>query len=235
MTVSNLLVPQTPISQVLITRLKTKGLQFYCNDNISTCIESEDELNLLQKEVEEKLEDVLRSLVIDVDNDHNTHETARRIAKMFIKETFVGRYAVPPVVTVFPNTKSYDEIIITKAKVRSCCAHHFQNIIGNAYVGTLAASDISGLSKIHRIVDHYARRPQTQEELTIQIADEIEHTLKPLGVGIVIKSDHFCVSCRGVNQDMSWMTTSVMRGLFKEEPSVKAEFLHLVEMSNNNL
>lgn len=220
-------------SEKIIKRLNEQHINFFANDNISSFI-SDEELSDLQYEVEEKAEALLRSLVIDTNRDHNTRNTAKRIAKMLLRETLNGRYESPPQITSFPNVKLLDEMVITKAEIKSLCSHHFQNISGFAYIGILYGENVLGLSKINRIAEHFARRPQIQEELIVQIADFLEREIKPRGIGIIIRAEHFCVSCRGVNQD-SWMTTSVMRGEFRDNPSLKAEFLHLIEMSNKNL
>lgn len=216
------------VSSNIISRLLESKTPFLANDNISAHLYSYDRDELVL-EVKNKIESLLKTLVIDTQHDHNTSETAYRIAKMFIYETLRGRYEPPPKITTFPNTKKLDELIVTKAEVKSLCSHHFQNIHGWAWVGIIYGDRLMGLSKIHRIVDHFSRRPQIQEELVVQIADFIESACNPLGVGVVIKADHSCVKSRGVEQD-SFMVSSVLRGCLLN-PTPRAEFFELVKMS----
>jgi len=212
------------------TSIKDK-LGFLCNQNISAFI-NEKERELLIDEVAEKFQDVLQSLVIDTDNDHNTNGTARRVAKMFINETFGGRYSEMPPVTDFPNVHQYDSLYtVGPISIRSTCAHHFQAIKGKCWVGILPGEKVIGLSKFNRIVDWIASRPQIQEEMTEQIADEIEKITKASGIAVVMKAEHQCMTMRGVKEHNSDMTTSVMRGDFKENPPLKAELLSLIDMS----
>ena len=120
---------KTPISEVIKQRLISKNLQFYANDTIHSCIE-ESEIALLKEEVEQKLIGVLESLVIDIEKDHNTKQTAKRIAKKYIDEIFKGRYQKPPSMASFPNAKKLDEIYtVGLITMRSTCAHHFVPIM----------------------------------------------------------------------------------------------------------
>lgn len=219
------------ISETILQRLKNDNTPYFANDNISKYIKPE-EVSQLQEEVTEKVESLLRSLLINIDEDHNTKGTAKRISKMFLHETISGRFSPPPKVTTFPNAKNLDELVITKCEVKSLCSHHFQNIIGSAYIGILYDDKVMGLSKFHRIVSYFAKRPQIQEELVIQIADYIEEIIKPRGLGIILRADHFCVKCRGVEQD-SFMTTSVMRGEMRNNDSLKTEFLNLIKLAEH--
>jgi len=216
------------ISDTITKRIKTAGAKFHCNDNIAEFIH-DHEMELLQAEVAEKFQGVLESLVIDTDNDHNTKETAKRVAKMFIKEIFSGRYKAGPAITSFPNAQSYDQLyIVGPIDVRSTCAHHFQNIIGNAWVGVFPGKNVIGLSKFNRIVDHIASRPQIQEEMTVQIADEIERITGAEGIAVVMKAEHCCMTHRGVKAHESDMVTSVMRGALREQVKLREEFFHLL-------
>jgi len=204
--------------------------RFRCNDNISDHIHSDDELQLLQKEVEGKFEEVLKALVIDTDHDHNTNETAKRVAKMFIREIFSGRYVASPTITSFPNAQSYDQLyIVGPIDVRSTCAHHFQNIVGNAWVGVFPGKNVIGLSKFNRIVDHIASRPQIQEEMTVQIANEIERITDAEGIAVVVKAEHMCMTARGVKAHESDMLTSVVRGSLREQEKLRQEFFSLLQ------
>jgi len=216
------------ISKIIRERIKEKNVPFNSTDNISEFIEP-GELSLLIDEVTERMGDVLSSLVIDTGNDHNTRDTARRIAKMYINEIFNGRYSSRPNVTAFPNAKKYDQLYVTgPITIRSVCAHHFQNFTGVAYIGVFPGSNVIGLSKFNRIAHWYAARPSIQEELTIQIADEIESLTKADGVGVIIKASHSCMTCRGIQENYSDFTTSAMRGTLRTEPTLKEEFFHIL-------
>ena len=218
-----------PMSLVIRERLKKNKSRFFANDNISEFIENEQELELLVNEVAEKFQGVLHSLIIDTSNDHNTQDTARRVAKMFVKETFNGRYAPAPKVTAFPNVTEYDELYVTgPISIRSTCAHHFQNIVGKAYIGVFPGKNVIGLSKFNRITDWIASRPQIQEEMTVQIADAIEKETQAEGVAVLVQAEHHCMTQRGVKEHESDMTTSVMRGAFRKDPSLKQEFFNII-------
>ena len=148
---------------------------------------------------------------------------------MFVHEIFRGRYYPPPPVTAFPNAKQYDQIYMTgPITINSTCAHHFQPITGKAYVGIFPGEKVIGLSKFNRLVDWIASRPQIQEEMTEQIADEIEKQTEAKGVAVVLKAKHFCMSARGVKEHDSDMLTSVVRGMFLRSTSMKTEFFSLL-------
>jgi GTP cyclohydrolase I len=217
-----------PISEIIREQLKEDGVKYFSNDNIGEYFD-EKTIELLVDEVTEKMKGVLYSLVIDTENDHNTNDTARRVAKMFIKEIFAGRYEKKPSVTSFPNASKYDGLYVTgPITIRSTCAHHMMPIVGKAYIGVLPGDDVIGLSKFNRLTDWIVSRPQIQEEMTMQVADEIMEATKAKGVAVVIKAEHFCMTHRGVREHDSDMTTSVMLGPFREDPSLKAEFLQIV-------
>ena len=208
---------------------KDKG-KFFCNDNISKYIKNETELSWIERDVTEKIEELLQCLIIDTENDHNTQETAKRMAKMFIHEIFRGRYREQPKITTFPNATNYDQLYITgPISIRSTCAHHFQNIVGKAYVGVFPGKEVIGLSKFNRLINWIAERPQIQEEMTMQIADAVEEVTGADGVAIVIRAEHMCMTHRGVKEHESDMTTSVMRGDFRNDPELKKEFLTLMQ------
>lgn len=216
------------ISEKIKERLKLYHKDFKSNDNIANYI-YENELELLQEEVAESFKQVLEALVIDTENDHNTNETAKRVAKMFIKEIFYGRYVDPPKVTAFPNVTSYDQLYVTgPITVRSMCAHHFMPIRGKCYIGVFPGTKVIGLSKFNRIVDWISSRPQIQEEMTMRIATEILNHTEASGVAVLMKAEHMCCTHRGVKEHESDMTTSVMLGKFREEQSLKQEFLSIV-------
>ena len=216
------------ISDEIRNRIKVSGAKFFCNDNISEFVSAE-ELDLLVDEVAEQFEGVLQSLVIDTEHDHNTHDTARRVAKMFIWEVFNGRYVEGPKITSFPNASNYDQLYVTgPISIRSTCAHHFQNIVGKAYIGVYPGTRVIGLSKFNRIVEWIASRPQIQEEMSEQIADEIYAETEAAGIAVLIQAEHHCMTHRGVKEHESDMTTSVMRGKFREDPALKQEFFNII-------
>lgn len=219
---------EKPISEIIRNRLEEAKVQYFANHNISKYIK-EGELELLVNEVADKFESVLQSLIIDTTNDHNTKETAKRVAKMFVKETFSGRYTSVPNITSFPNTSNYDNLYITgPISIRSTCAHHFQPIVGNCWIGVKPSSEVIGLSKFNRIVDWITSRPTIQEEMTVQIADELEKFAKTNHIAVVVKAEHMCMTHRGVKEHESDMTTSIMRGEFRTEFLLRQEFLTLV-------
>ena len=200
-----------------------------CNDNISELL-SEEQIGIMQDNVENQFQKVLDALLIDTEKDHNTQETAKRVAKMMVREVFAGRYEPKPRITSFPNANQYDELYLTgPIKIRSTCAHHFQPIVGNAWVGIFPGKNVIGLSKFNRLVDWVASRPQIQEEMTVQIADIIEKETQEEGVAVVVKAEHMCLTHRGVKEHESDMTTSVVRGSLRNEESQKREFFTLLK------
>ncbi len=219
-----------PASQRIRQRLKAAGQRFHANDNIADFIEP-GELDEMRGEVERSLQEVLRSLVIDTDSDHNTQDTAKRVAKMFVHEVFAGRYVPMPPVTEFPNASRLNELMIVgPIKVRSACSHHLCPIIGKVWVGVLPneKSNLIGLSKYARVCEWVMSRPQIQEEAVVMLADEIERRMLPDGLAIVMEADHFCMHWRGVKDDQSAMSNSVMRGSFLRDGNLRREFLALM-------
>jgi len=162
-----------PVSEVIRQRLKDSGVRFHANDNISSHIQ-EGELDQLLVEVTAKMQGVLESLVIDLDSDHNTQDTARRVAKMYVNEVFRGRYVDQPRLTDFPNVEHLNELMIVgPITIRSACSHHFCPIIGRLWVGVMpnSHSNLIGLSKFARLADWIMSRPQIQEEGVTMMAD----------------------------------------------------------------
>lgn len=211
--------------------LVKSGASFRANDNISEHLSPEQKA-ALETEVEAAVQNLLNVLVIDTANDHNTNETARRVAKMFMREIWSGRYEAAPKITEFVNHSDLDQLYLTgPITVRSTCSHHLMPIMGEAWVGVLPGSNVVGLSKFNRIIDWFASRPQIQEELTSQIADYLQEKLAPKALGVVIKASHYCMKCRGVKEASGFMTTSVVRGDMRTQPSLKNEFFNLIELS----
>ncbi len=226
-------VIEPPVSERIRARLLAARQRFHANDNISRFIEP-GELDQLSKEVENRLADVLRSLVIDIDNDHNTQETARRVAKMYLKEIFAGRYVHAPSVTEFPNVEQLSELMIVgPIRVRSACSHHLCPIIGKLWVGVMPNqhSNLIGLSKYARLAEWIMCRPQIQEEAVSQMADLLQQKMNPDGLAIVMEAEHFCMHWRGVRDTDAKMTNSVMRGSFLKNDSLRREFLTLLNLN----
>jgi GTP cyclohydrolase I len=216
------------LSEVIRERIQQAGARFHANDNIADFINF-GELDLLVDEVAYKFEGVLQSLIIDTENDHNTQDTARRVAKMFIKETFSGRYRAVPKVTAFPNM-GYKSLYTTgPISVRSTCAHHFQNIVGKCWIGIVPENEVIGLSKFNRLVHHICERPQIQEEMTTQIAEALKQYAKTENIAVVVKAEHHCMSHRGVREHNSDMSTSVMLGAFSTDAALKLEFYQILQ------
>ena len=223
------------VSARIRERLLASGHSFLANDNIADFIEP-GELPELQNEVADKFRDLLRSLVIDIDNDHNTHETAERVAKMYLQEVFKGRYHQQPKVASFPNVKKLDEIYtVGPITVRSACSHHFVPIMGNCWIGIKPGSRVIGLSKFTRVADWVFSRPHIQEEAVMILADEIEKLCEPQGLGIIVKAQHYCMKWRGVKEPQTSMINSVVRGDFRHDPSLKQEFFELIRQQESLL
>ena len=220
-----------PLSAVIRKRIQAKKARFHANDNISAFFKP-GELDVLVDEVAHKMQGVLESLVIDTKNDHNTKNTSRRVAKMFINEVFSGRYMEQPILTKFPNVSALNELmIIGPITVRSACSHHLCPIMGRVWIGVLPskASALIGLSKYSRLTEWVMCRPQIQEEAVVELADMLEDKIKPIGLAIVMDADHFCMQWRGVKDRDSKMVNSVMRGAFLKDLSLRREFLSLID------
>jgi GTP cyclohydrolase I len=223
-------LPASAVSQRVGERLRAAGVRFHANDNIADWLEA-GELEAIEQEVACKAQALLRSLVIDVEHDHNTRDTARRLAKMFVREVFAGRYQPAPAVTEFPNAERLNELMVVgPLRVRSACSHHLCPIMGRVWIGVLpnAGSNLIGLSKYARLVDWVMSRPQIQEEAVSQIANLLEQRLQPDGIAVVMEADHYCMHWRGVKDDEARMTNSVMRGAFLGDASLRKEFLSLL-------
>ena len=211
-------------------RLAAARKRYHSNDNIADFLEPGD-LEALLDEVEIKMQGVLDSLVIDTDNDHNTGNTARRVAKMYINEVFRGRYVISPTVTEFPNAEHLNELMIVgPITVRSACSHHFCPVSGKIWIGVLPNehTNVIGLSKYARLAEWVMGRPQIQEEAVVQLADLIQVKTQPDGLAIVMEATHFCMAWRGVKDMDSRMINSVMRGAFLKDPNLRREFLSLI-------
>jgi GTP cyclohydrolase I len=226
----------TPVSVKIRERLNAARKRFHANDNIADYIEP-GELEKLLDEVEDKMKHVLDSMVIDTENDHNTGDTARRVAKMYLNEVFRGRYVKPPALTEFPNVGHLNELMIVgPITVRSACSHHFCPVIGQVWIGVMPNehTNVIGLSKYARLAEWIMGRPQIQEEAVVQLADIIQERTQPDGLAIVMEASHFCMSWRGVKDMDSKMINSVMRGVFLKDPNLRREFLSLIPKKTNS-
>jgi len=224
----------TPVSVKIRERILAARKRFHANDNIADFIEP-GELDRLLDEVQSKMQGVLTSLVIDTDNDHNTGQTARRVAKMYLTEVFKGRYVKGPTVTEFPNAEHLNELMIVgPITVRSACSHHLCPVIGVIWIGVLPNehTNVIGLSKYARLAEWVMGRPQIQEEAVVQLADLIQQKTQPDGLAIVMEASHFCMGWRGVKDVDSKMINSVMRGSFLKDANLRREFLSLIPRKN---
>jgi GTP cyclohydrolase I len=221
-----------PISARIRARLQQARQRFHANDNIAELI-APGEMDDLQREVEGKVRELLASLVIDTDNDHNTRETARRVAKMYLTEVFRGRYVAEPPVTEFPNAERLNELMIVgPIAVRSACSHHFCPIMGRLWIGLMPSehSNLLGLSKYSRLAEWIMSRPQIQEEAVVQLAELLMKRVSPDGLAVVMEANHFCMHWRGVRDSDSKMVNSVMRGTFLTDAALRREFLSLLNL-----
>ena len=219
-----------PVSVKIRERLRAAKRRFNANDNIAEFIEP-GELERLLDEVTGQMQGVLDSLVIDTAGDHNTHNTARRVAKMYVNEVFRGRYVEGPTITEFPNAERLNELMIVgPITVRSACSHHFCPVIGRLWIGVLPNehTNVVGLSKYARLAEWIMGRPQIQEEAVVQLADLIQTKTKPDGLAIVMEATHYCMAWRGVKDMDSKMINSVMRGVFLKDMNLRREFLSLI-------
>lgn len=224
--------PDAPVSARIRERIQRARQRFHANDNISAFLEPGD-LDALLDEVEGKMKGVLESLVIDTESDHNTQDTARRVAKMYLTEVFRGRYVAPPPVTEFPNAERLNELMIVgPITVRSACSHHFCPIMGRLWIGLMPNehSNLIGLSKYSRLAEWVMSRPQIQEEAITQMAELLMRKVSPDGLAVVMEADHFCMHWRGVKDAETKMINSVMRGSFLKDATLRREFLSLINL-----
>ena len=225
---------QLPASERIRLRLVAADRRYHANDNIAAFVRA-GEVDELKAEVQARMQELLRALVIDTDSDHNTNETAQRVAKMYVDEVFRGRYVPMPAVTEFPNAERLNELMIVgPITVRSACSHHMCPIFGRVWIGILPNehSNLIGLSKYARICDWIMSRPQIQEEAVTMLANELQQRVRPDGLAIVMEADHFCMHWRGVKDTDTAMVNSVMRGAFLKDANLRREFLSLLPRKN---
>jgi GTP cyclohydrolase IA len=181
--------------------------------------------------IEDKFKDIMNVLGLDL-NDDSLSGTPHRVAKMFVKEIFSGLNPEnKPKISVFDNKFKYGEMLVEKnINLNSTCEHHFLPIVGKAHVAYVSSGQVVGLSKINRVVDYFARRPQVQERLTVQISNELKRILKTEDVAVIIDARHLCVSSRGIQDEGSSTITADYGGVFKDQRR-KEEFLKYLSLN----
>lgn len=211
------------------------------DDHIVSSFETPLRPDAFEKTEDEKMEiiathfkEIMDVLGLDLTDD-SLQGTPYRVAKMYVKEVFSGLDpANKPTIRLFENKFNYDQMLVEKdITFYSHCEHHFVPIYGKAHVAYISSGKVIGLSKINRIVQYYAKRPQVQERLTVQIAEELKTVLKTEDVGVVMDANHMCVSSRGVGDTNSRTGTAHFSGKFKED-AVKREFLNYINSISNN-
>jgi GTP cyclohydrolase I len=212
-------------------RIKDANKRFWAGDNISEFI-YEGEKQTLIDEAAEKFEGVLDSLIIDRENDPNSHGTAKRLAKMYFNELMQGRYDRIPTATAFPNEgeNAYTGMLVVRSELKSVCSHHHQPVTGVAYIGVIPNGKVIGLSKYTRIAQWCARRGTLQEELCNDIAREIEKATDAKHLGVYIQATHGCCENRGIMAHSSLTQTTVLKGSFKDDPATKKEFMDNIKL-----
>ena len=226
--------PALPVSARIRGRVEAAGRRYHANDNIAAFIEP-GELDKLLDEVSGKLEGVLESLVIDIKNDHNTRDTARRVAKMYLNEVFRGRYVRAAAGHRVPQCRVSQRADDRRAD------HRAQRLQPSPLPDHGPAVDRASAQRTlqpHRPVEVFAPRrmdhvrPQIQEEAITQMADLLMNKVTPDGLAVVMEADHFCMHWRGVKDNATKMINSVMRGSFLKNAALRREFLSLVNLKD---
>lgn len=215
-------------------KLQQDGKRFWAGDNISDYLEEGDKEALIE-ELSGKFEAVLQGLVIDTENDPNSNDTGRRLAKMYINELMAGRYDPMPNATAFPNDSidRYEGMLVVRSELTSMCSHHHQIVRGVAYIGIIASEKLIGLSKYTRIAQWCAERGTLQEELANDIAREIQKATGTKNLGVYIQATHGCVENRGVRAHSSLTQTTVLKGAFFDDPATKKEFMDNIKLQQS--
>ena len=218
-------------SEKIKQRLEDAGKRYWAGDNISEFIE-QGEREELVAELHKRFDAVLDSLVIDRENDPNSHDTGKRLAKMYVNELLRGRYYPAPDATSFPNEMEdrYEGMLVVRSELRSVCSHHHQPVSGVAYIGIIAADRLIGLSKYTRIAQWCSRRGTLQEELCNDIAKEIMKATGSKDVGVYIQATHGCCENRGIMAKSSLTQTTVLKGAFNSDPGTKKEFFDNIKL-----
>lgn len=219
------------LSQAIRNRMRTDNKRFWAGDNISDYVDANVKPELID-EATAAFEQVLDTLLIDRETDPNSKGTARRLAKMYYNEIMAGRYEQAPDATAFPNDSQdrYEGMLVVRSELRSMCSHHHQPVTGVAYIGIIAAEKLIGLSKYTRIAQWCARRGTLQEELCNDIAREISKATESENVAVYIQATHGCCENRGIMAHSSLTQTTVLKGSFKTDSSVKKEFFDNIKL-----
>ena len=199
----------------------------------STVMKSKDQEFLSDKEKIDRIEglfgEIMETLGLDLSDD-SLKNTPNRVAKMYVKEAFGGlNPANKPAISLFENKYNYNQMLVEKdITLYSHCEHHFVPIIGKVHVAYIPHESVIGLSKINRLVNYYAKRPQVQERLSIQIAEGLMEALGHKDVAVSIEADHLCVASRGIKDTNSYTITEFFSGVFEEE-SMQRKFLERIK------
>ncbi|WP_245509226.1 GTP cyclohydrolase I [Bradyrhizobium zhanjiangense] len=207
-------------------RLRDAGASFAANDNIAEYLLPGD-IDVIQAEVEQHVQAVLEALVIDTSRDHNTKATAKRVARMYVREVFAGRFEPAPEVTDFPSLNEL--YTLGPIAVRSTCSHHLVPMTGRMWVGVVPGEKVIGISKFVRLANWIMSRPHIQEEAAVMLADELERRILPKGLAVIVRAQHQCMIWRGVRETDTIMITSIMRGAFRDDRTLRSEFMALIK------
>ena len=218
-------------SEQIKQRLKDSNTKFWAGDNLSDHLEDGDKEALIE-ETTLAFQNVLQSLVIDIETDPNSMDTGRRMAKMYINEIMSGRYDPMPNPNSFPNyvEDGYEGMLVVRSELKSLCSHHHQPVQGVAYIGIIAGPKLLGLSKYTRIAQWCAMRGTLQEELNVMIANEIQKHTGTEHVGVYVQATHGCCENRGIRAHSSLTQTTVLRGDFKNVEGTKKEFMDNIKL-----
>ena len=203
-----------------------KAIEILSNVRPSPVVDSKLSPEEKIKQIQQHFSEIMKILGLDLSDD-SLRDTPKRIAKMYVNEIFSGLHPQNfPKITVIDNSMQYDQMVcVQDIKVMSVCEHHFQPIDGFATIAYIPNKKVIGLSKINRIVEHFAKRPQVQERLTKQVADCLQYILETDHVAVHINAKHYCVIARGIQDTHSTTTTSDLRGDFKIRSETRTEFL----------
>ena len=188
-------------------------------------VDRKDKIEMIERDFKH----IMEVLGLDLEDD-SLRDTPKRVAKMYVNEIFWGLdYEAFPKCTTVDNKMKYDEMVVERnVSVQSNCEHHFVVIDGLATVGYIPKQKVLGLSKINRVVEYFSKRPQIQERLTEQVYHALQYILETDDIGVVINAQHYCVKSRGVEDTGSSTVTSRLGGVFRSDPSVRTEFMNIV-------
>ena len=201
------------INQLITKDHEMKSLNTPLRDDAFE-ISDEEKIN----QIEEYFREIMITLGLDLSDD-NLKNSPKRVAKMYVNELFSGlKPENKPKTTLFENSYEYGKMLVEKnISFHSNCEHHFLPIIGKAHIAYISSGNVIGLSKLHRIVNYYAKRPQVQERMTVQIFTELKKALNTEDVAVILDATHLCVSSRGIKDSTSTTLTFEMGGKFKED------------------